>query len=83
MKVGEHYYCILVYLQMARLCDTLGAHHFHEIAVPLCKLCPIVVAEPISRNNIILYTVEREIIGSYQVLDLPHIQQILCYIFLS
>ena len=31
-------------------------------------------------NNSTLYSLQRKFIGAYEVLDLPHIQQIFCYI---
>lgn len=74
MQLREVLDDVAVDLQVSLLDHPLGAHHVAQVAVPLLERRPLVFG--IAVDDLRAQAVDVAPVGAYQVLHLPHVQQI-------
>ncbi len=83
VEVGKTADYVLVHLQVSLLGHILAAHHVNQRLIPLGNLVLGGIVDGIWVDYTGLDFVEVEAVGTNQVFNLPHIQQILGYIFFT
>ena len=81
MKVGQLYDHILVELKMSAFLNILTAHHVNQRLIPFSHFFLLGRVKLKLVNDIFFDLLNVKAIGTDNIFDLPHIQQIFRYVF--
>ena len=76
MQFGQVDDYVPVNLEMSFLTNSLFPHHRSQIGIPFCQFTTLFIAHLITGNDILLNPVDITIIGTDQILYLPHINKV-------
>ena len=83
MELLELHQYDAVDVEMPRLYLALGAHHLDELKIPRADLSALLLVDVVAREEELLYTLRGDACSTDEILYLPHIEQIFCYILFA